>query len=96
MRKAREKLLRASGASGLFPLLPLLRPGLPGRGFHSGGTFPMKANPASMESDILGRPAGYRRIHAVDSTVFSSIPATTITFTAMANAHRIGTLAAEL
>src|SRR5581483_5202092 len=34
MRKAREKVLRASGASGLIPLLPLLRPGLPGRGFH--------------------------------------------------------------
>src|SRR5581483_4851695 len=73
MRKAREKVLRASGASGLIPLLPLLRPGLPGRGFHSGGTFPMKSNPTGFESDILGRPAGFRRIHAVDSTVFSSI-----------------------
>jgi ferredoxin len=96
MRKAREKLLRASGASGLIPLLPLLRPGLPGRGFHSGGTFPMKLKPAEFESDIYGRPAGFQRIHAVDSTVFSSIPATTITFTAMANAHRIGELAAQL
>jgi ferredoxin len=96
MRRAREKVLRASGASGLIPLLPLLRPGLPGRGFHSGGTFPMKSNPGAFESDTVGRPAGFRRIHAVDSTVFSSIPATTITFTAMANAHRIGTLAAQL
>lgn len=96
MRRAREKVLRASGASGLIPLLPLLRPGLPGRGFHSGGTFPMKSNPTGFESDILGRPAGFRRIHAVDSTVFSSIPATTITFTAMANAHRIAALAAQL
>ena len=96
MRKARQKLLRASGASGLIPLLPLLRPGLPGRGFHSGGTFPMKTNPTEFESDYLGRPGGFRRIHVVDSTVFSSIPATTITFTAMANAHRIGELAAQL
>jgi ferredoxin len=96
MGRARQKLLRASGASGLIPLLPLLRPGLPGRGFHSGGTFPMTSNPAGFQSDSLGRPAGFQRVHAVDSTVFSSIPATTITFTAMANAHRIGTLAADL
>ena len=96
MRKVREKILRASGASGLIPLLPLLRPGLPGRGFHSGGTFPMTSKPSGLESDILGRPAGFRRIHAVDSTVFSSIPATTITLSAMANAHRIGTLTARL
>lgn len=96
MRKARKKLFSASRVSGLVPLLPLLRPGQPGRGFHSGGTFPMQNRPSGFASDSLGRPCGLRRIHAVDSTVFPSIPATTITLTAMANAHRIGTLAAEL
>jgi len=34
-----------------------------------------------------------RRIHAIDSTILPSIPATTITYTVMANAYRIGTLA---
>jgi choline dehydrogenase-like flavoprotein len=29
-------------------------------------------------------------VHAVDATVLPSIPATTITLTVMANAHRIG------
>jgi len=61
----------------------------PGRGFHTGGAFPMRDNPGPLETDRLGRPAGLRRVHAVDATVFPSIAATTITLTAMANAHRI-------
>ena len=68
----------------------------PGRGFHSGGSFPMRATPKELETDTLGRPYGFARIHAVDATVFPSIPATTITFSAMANAHRIGWESAAL
>jgi choline dehydrogenase-like flavoprotein len=49
----------------------------------------MRDQPREMESDIYGRPAGLTRIHIVDASVFPSIPATTITLTAMANAHRI-------
>jgi hypothetical protein len=56
----------------------------------------MSDHPSPNESDIYGRPAGLQRVHAVDSTVMSSIAATTVTFTAMANAHRIGTLAPAL
>ena len=52
----------------------------------------MRANPGAFESDVLGRPAGFQRVHAVDSTVLPSIPATTVTFTVMANAHRIASL----
>jgi choline dehydrogenase-like flavoprotein len=55
----------------------------------------MSANPTGFESDLLGRPAGLKRIHLVDSSVLPTIPATTITYTVMANAHRIGTLAAQ-
>lgn len=55
----------------------------------------MSAQPTSAQTDIYGRPAGFRRIHAVDSTVFPSIAATTITLTAMANAYRIGSLAPQ-
>jgi choline dehydrogenase-like flavoprotein len=89
IRKLIRKLVGLSGQIGAFPLFPLLRPGAPGRGFHTGGSFPMRANPQDIETDIYGRPAGLTRIHAVDSSVFPSIPATTITLTAMANAHRI-------
>lgn len=83
---------------GAFRALPIMRMATvahPGRGFHTGGSFPMVAGlPGATESDILGRPGGLTRVHAVDSTVFPSVPATTITFTVMANAHRIGTEAA--
>ena len=40
--------------------------------------------------DLLGRLSGWQRVHAVDATVFPSLPATTITLSVMANAHRIG------
>ena len=72
------------------PITPLVEIAEPGRGFHSGGSFPMARAPGPWQSDRLGRPFGMERVHAVDSTVFPSIPATTITLTAMANAYRIG------
>jgi choline dehydrogenase-like flavoprotein len=90
------KLLRLAGQTGVLPLLPMLQMGQAGRGFHSGGSFPMSAEPRGLASDALGRPQGLRRVHAVDATVLPSIPATTITYTVMANAYRIGTLAARL
>src|SRR5262249_26841125 len=68
-----------------LPIGPMLRPGKPGRGFHSGGTFPMRETPGPLETDRQGRPHGFARVHAVDSTVFPSIPATTITLSVMAN-----------
>ena len=90
-----RKLAKLSYRTGVLPLSPLLEMGLPGRGFHSGGSFPMAAQPKPGESDLLGRPYGMRRIHAVDATVLPSIPATTITLTVMANAYRIGSAAME-
>ena len=71
----------------------MLRVGLPGRGFHTGGTFPMRAAPGPFEVDGLGRPHGFTRVHLVDSSIFPSLPATTITLSVMANAHRIGSAA---
>ncbi len=95
LKKVVRKLSRLRSLTGLFPLTPLLQPGDPGRGFHTGGSFPMSANPSGLETDLLGRPQGLERVHIVDSSVLPSIAATTITFTAMANAHRIGTLAGQ-
>jgi len=92
LKKLVGKLTGLAGLTGLLPLFPMLQPGKPGRGFHSGGTFPMRSNPGPGETDIYGRPFGMTRIHAVDSTIFPSVPATTITFTVMANAYRIGSL----
>jgi hypothetical protein len=89
-----RKLARLARHTGLLPLRAMLQMGKPGRGFHSGGSFPMSHCPWAQETDTLGRPQGFRRVHAIDSTVLPSIPATTITFTAMANAYRIGQLSA--
>jgi len=50
----------------------------------------MSRNPQPFECDLTGRPHGWSCVHAVDATVLPSIPATTITFSVMANAHRIG------
>jgi len=84
------KLLgRNSRRLGAFPLRVGLRKGLPGSGVHVGGSFPMRRHPVGLQSDVLGRPAGLKRVHIVDSSVFPTIPAATITLTIMANAHRI-------
>jgi choline dehydrogenase-like flavoprotein len=94
-RVLREMLWQARRLGGIV-LPPLLQVGLPGRGFHCGGSIPMRENPRPFESDCLGRPHGWTRVHVVDATVLPSVPATTITFSAMANAHRIGWEAAAL
>jgi hypothetical protein len=89
LRRVARFLLRHAKDLRTLPLAPLLQISPAGRGFHSGGTFPMRGSPAAFESDLLGRPHGFRRVHAVDATVFPTIPSTTITFSVMANAHRI-------
>ncbi len=86
---ARGKLARAVIGAGMAPLTPVSRLGAPGSSFHCGGTFPMRRDPGVLETDTLGRPGGLQRVHLVDASVLPSIPATTITFSVMANAHRI-------
>jgi choline dehydrogenase-like flavoprotein len=95
VRRIVFKLLKQSRRLGAVPLLPMLKLGEPGRSFHSGGSFPMARQPSGLQTDLLGRPGGWQRIHAVDATIFPSIPATTITLSVMANAHRIASEAAK-
>lgn len=95
LKRLVAKLFRDRSLLRSFPLLPMLKPGAAGRGYHSGGSFPMKERPGDFETDVLGRPAGFRRVHVVDSTIFPSIPASTITLTIMANAHRIASACDE-
>lgn len=89
IKKLVSRLTRALLPSGLIPVRPMLNIGLPGEGRHAGGSFPMRATPGPGECDVLGRPYGFTNVHVVDATVFPTIPASTITFTAMANAQRI-------
>jgi choline dehydrogenase-like flavoprotein len=92
VNRAVKKFWTQRSSLRLIPLRPGMQIAPPGRGFHSGGTFPMTTSPSAagpFHSDILGRPAGLKRIYLVDSTVFPSIPATTITLSVMANARPI-------
>ncbi|HEY1660955.1 MAG TPA: hypothetical protein VGI03_00920 [Verrucomicrobiae bacterium] len=89
-RRVLGEFRRNARKLGAIPLASMLQLMQPGAGFHTGGTFPMRAQPAEFESDSLGRPRGWSRVHAVDATILPSVPATTITFPVMANAHRIG------
>jgi choline dehydrogenase-like flavoprotein len=90
------KLRKVSRLTKAWPVAALLEITEPGRGFHSGGSFPMAEAPGPWESDTLGRVRGMQRVHLVDASVFPSIPVPTITLTAMANAWRIGDAAGEL
>jgi choline dehydrogenase-like flavoprotein len=92
LRRVVRRLVRHALDLRAAPLVPLLRAAPAGRGFHSGGTFPMRAAPCAFQTDVAGRPHGFSRVHVVDATVFPTIPSTTITFTVMANAHRIASL----
>ena len=50
----------------------------------------MKKNPKKeTETDQMGRPLNMKNVHVVDSSVFPSLPGTTIGLLAMANADRI-------
>jgi len=96
IRQVLRKLMKHWRHLGAWPLLPMLQVAEPGRGFHSGSSFPMRAVPGELETDTLGRLPRWQRIHLVDASVLPEIPATQITFSVMANAHRIGWEAAEI
>jgi choline dehydrogenase-like flavoprotein len=85
-----RRLLRAFRELRTLVLTPQLHVWESGRGNHLGGTFPMARQPRGLQSDVLGRPGGLERVHLVDGSVLPTIPATTVTFSIMANAHRIG------
>jgi len=92
--KAGLKLAANGMKLGGLPVVPAMQFAEPGRSYHSGGTFPMRRSPGRLETDVLGQLPGLPGVHFVDASVFPSIPATTITLTVMANAHRIATQAA--
>jgi choline dehydrogenase-like flavoprotein len=91
-----RKLWKHRAKLRAVPLTPMLEVFKPGKSYHYGGTLPMSRSPAGLQSDTLGRPAGFRRVHAVDASVLPSIAATSIVFTAMANAHRIASAAGRM
>ena len=95
VQRALDRMRDVAWNVGLIPLTRFHRIEVVGSSFHCGGTFPMRKTPGQWETDRLGRPAGLRRVFLVDSSVFPSIPSTTISLSIMANAHRIATMASQ-
>lgn len=94
-KKAQGLLRNSLITFGLVPPVYLkLVP--PGRSFHTGGSFPMGGRHRIYSSDALGRPAGLKRVHIVDSANFPYVASSTIGFTIMANADRIADACSEL
>jgi choline dehydrogenase-like flavoprotein len=86
----KRKLWSERDALRALPVTAAMRVAPPGRSYHTGGTFPMRAQPTALQTDTLGRLEGMPSVHIVDASVLPNLPATTITLSVMANAHRIG------
>jgi choline dehydrogenase-like flavoprotein len=91
-----RRLAATARPLGMMPLPGFAQAGRPGKGNHLGGSFPMRRDPGQLDTDTLGRVPGWSRVHLVDASVLPSIPATTVTLSVMANAHRIATAAAAI
>jgi choline dehydrogenase-like flavoprotein len=90
MRTVLTRLAQAARHLDLYPVIPMLKMAAGGKSYHVGGSFPHSDDATDgFHSDRLGRVANWKRIHAVDASVFPSVPAMTFTLTIMANAHRI-------
>lgn len=88
-----DETLRRNRRQLGFRIFPWLRKKYrTNRGYHYGGTFPMRNNPGRLETDVMGRPSGFNRVHAVDGTIFPDIAARSFTPTIMANAYRIASM----
>ncbi len=80
--------------SAVIPFMT--RIGAPGKSYHVGASLPMRKRPGDFECDVVGRPTGLSRTHLIDASCFTSVPATNVTLTVMANAYRIADQAVEL
>jgi choline dehydrogenase-like flavoprotein len=96
VRRLVRRLASAGRLLGMLPVPGMLHVEHPGKSNHLGGSLPMRREPGELETDVLGRIPGWSRVHVVDATTFPSFPATTVTISIMANAHRIASAAARL
>jgi hypothetical protein len=56
---------------------------------HLGSSFKMSKEPSKFETDTIGRPFGFKKIHVIDSTVLPNLPTATLVFATMSNSIRI-------
>jgi hypothetical protein len=95
LREVMKRLHSVGRFIDLHPVTPAMRVSASAKSYHFGGSIPHSRDPEAraLASDTLGRVPGWDRIHLVDGAVLPSVPATTFTFTVMANAHRIASAA---
>ncbi len=73
---------------GAFPMFFFAK--LNSGAYHVGGTLPMKSErKEALDSDEYGRVGSWNKIHVIDSSIFPSLPGTTIGLLLMSNAYRI-------
>lgn len=89
IRRVRRALLRlgAVAVPGLTRTLPM------GASVHYSGTMPMSTAPAGMSVDPSCRSHTFPNLFVIDGSVLPSLPAKNLTFTLMANAVRVATVA---
>jgi choline dehydrogenase-like flavoprotein len=96
VRRLARRLATSGHLLGMAPIPGTTHVGRPGKSNHLGSSFPMRRRPGALEADTLGRIPGWSRVHVVDASILPSIPATTVTISVMANAHRIAVAAAKI
>jgi choline dehydrogenase-like flavoprotein len=87
--KLKNGLKSNSRNLGFVPINLMFSASKIAKSFHYGGSLPMSKISTKFKTDIFGRPFEKKRLHIIDSTIFPSIPAGSITPTIMANAYRI-------
>ncbi len=93
--RAMSVLKAARDLTGLTPITPLVRHGPAGFSGHIGGTLPMKAHPALLQTHRNGLIEGLPAVYAMDMAVFPTMPAQNPTLTSMANAMRCAAMLAD-
>jgi choline dehydrogenase-like flavoprotein len=89
------ELARVFRGLGCWAHAGIARHAGPGQGIHYAGTLPHAARPSRYQLHPDGRLEGTRGVYVCDGSCFPHLPARNLTFTIMANAHRIATALAE-
>ena len=90
IKKSVSKLSNLMRKLGCYVITPFVQDSMKSGGYHVGGTMPMMKNPIKeTDTNLFGNPKGWKHIHVIDSSIFPSLPGTTIGLLAMANAARI-------
>ena len=93
LARFQRALARALTRVGLVPLSPLAEAAPAGGGYHYGASVPMSRATRRGRGGPARTPRPAQLMHVVDAACLPSIPGGTVTFPAMANAHRIATAA---